>query len=146
MDTFLKEESKLEEWSINITVGINRQKIVQTRFRGVEHWYLQLEYLMITVCSFQDLMWKHLFVILIFLREVSGASGRWGERGVHRQFYPRFNAAHCHAHPGTRGRGLGDERQTNFKQTAILKGGETAETDGIRYLWKRFILVESRCR
>ena len=61
-----------------------------------------------------------------------------GER--YRRFYPRFNAAPCHAHPGTRG--LGDERtkskQTNFKQTAILKGGETAETDETRYLWKRF--------
>ena len=42
--------------------------------------------------------------------------------------------------PGTRG--LGDERtkskQTNFKQTAILKGEETAESDETRYLWKRF--------
>ena len=42
--------------------------------------------------------------------------------------------------PGTRG--LGDERtkskQTNFKQTAILKGEGTAESDETRYLWKRF--------
>ena len=41
-----------------------------------------------------------------------------------------------------RTRGLGDERtkskQTNFKQTAILKGEETAESDETRYLWKRF--------
>ena len=72
-------------------------------------------------------------------RGSGGGGGGGGERD--RQFYPRFNAAKNATHtPGTRG--LGDERtkskQTNFKQTAILKGEETAESDETRYLWKSF--------
>ena len=72
---------------------------------------------------------------------MGGAGGGGGGRD--RQFYPRFNAAPCHAHPGhsgTWGRAYDESKskQTNFKQTAILKGEETAESDETRYLWKRF--------
>ena len=78
---------------------------------------------------------------MIFLWEGEWEGEVGGERG--RQFYPRFNAAPCHLATQTTGtRGLGDERakskQTNFEQTAILKGEETAETEETRYLWKRF--------
>lgn len=61
--------------------------------------------------------------------------GGGGEReGVYRQFYPRFNAAPCHAHPGSRT----SVRRVNRRPSSLLKGEETAETNETRYLWKRF--------
>ena len=86
-------------------------------------------------CSFQDLICH----FNISSGGWVGGAGGGGERGT--VSFTRDSMLHLATHtPGTRG--LGDERtkskQTNFKQTAILKGEETAESDETRYLWKSF--------
>ena len=106
-------------------------------------------------CSFQDLMWIHLFVILIFLREGEWEGEVGGERD--RQFYPRFNAAPCHSviqafgDLGTSVRRINRRtlnRRPSWKDEKLQKRTKQGIYGNVLIVWNKwpFILAVSRCR